>query len=86
MRRTRCRRRADCSSRGWVFIVRGLIDFFSVRERDWGEYDERGVTAGVRAAASVRGFSMWGCAIGGVRIAPRDGRRSGHINEEVRIV
>ena len=58
--------------------------FFCSRERVWGEYDEMGVTAGVRAAASARGFSMWGRAIGGVRIAPRDGRRSGHINEEVR--
>ena len=73
-------------SRVGVHQPRGLNEFFSVRERDWGEYVERGVTAGVRAAASARGFSMWGRAIGGVRIAPRDGRRSGHINEEVRIV
>ena len=34
--------------------------FFSVRERDWGEYDERGVTAGVRGAASARGVSFKG--------------------------
>ena len=73
-------------SRVGVHQPRGLNEvFFCSRER-LGEYDERGVTAGVRAAASARGFSMWGCAVGGVRIAPRDGRRSGHINEEVRIV
>ena len=69
-----------------MFIVRDENEFFFCSRERVGEYDERGVTAGVRAAASARGFSMWGRVLGGVRIAPRDGRRSGHINEEVRIV